>query len=168
MSANWKSIVKTIAPVLGTALGGPMAGGAIKMLTSTLLGDENATEQELESFITNANPEQLLPIKKIDNDFKLKMEGLGVDVFKLEAADRDSARAHHNDSRMPAILCLLLTAMVACGLAALLVVVVPPNNANIIYMIFGQILTAWMASIAYWVGTTKSSSDKNKLIGGAK
>jgi hypothetical protein len=41
---NWKSIVKSIAPVLGTALGGPIAGGAIKMLSSALLGNENERE----------------------------------------------------------------------------------------------------------------------------
>jgi hypothetical protein len=162
---NWKSIVKSIAPVLGTALGGPMAGGAIKMLSTALLGNEKANEQELESFILGANPDQLLQIKQLDADFKLKMEELGVDVFKLEVEDRDSARKNNKDSNMPAILCLLLTAMVAGGLAALLIMVIPPDNANIIYMIFGQILTAWTASIAYWVGTTKSSSDKNKVLG---
>jgi hypothetical protein len=32
-------------------------------------------------------------------------------------------------------------------------------------MVFGQVLTAWAASIAYWVGTTKSSGDKNKMLG---
>ncbi|AGH44520.1 hypothetical protein [Paraglaciecola psychrophila] len=165
---NWKSIVKSIAPVLGTALGGPMAGGAIKMLSTALLGNENANEQELESFILGANPDQLLQIKQLDADFKLKMEELGVDVFKLEVQDRDSARKNHKDSNMPAILCLLLTAMVAGGLAALLIMVIPPDNANIIYMVFGQILTAWTASIAYWVGTTKSSSDKNKALGVVK
>lgn len=165
---NWKSIVKSIAPVLGTALGGPMAGGAIKMLTSALLGDENATEQELENFIVNANPDQLLKIKQLDADFKLKMEELGVDVFKLEVADRDSARTAHQDSHMPSILCLLLTLMVCAGSYALIVANIPPANANILYMVFGQVLTAWAASIAYWVGTTKSSSDKSKLLGAVK
>jgi hypothetical protein len=162
---NWKSLVKSIAPVLGTALGGPMAGGAIKMLTSTLLGDENATEQELEKFIINANPDQLLPLKKLDSEFKLKMEELGVDVFKLEVADRNSARTHHKDNIMPAIICLLLTLMVCAGSYALIVAIIPPANANILYMVFGQVLTAWAASIAYWVGTTKSSGDKNKMLG---
>jgi hypothetical protein len=165
---NWKSIVKSIAPVLGTALGGPMAGGAIKMLTSTLLGDENATEQELENFIVNANPDQLLKIKQSDAEFKLKMEELGVDVFKLEVADRNSAREHHKDNMMPAILCLLLTLMVCAGSYALIVATIPPANANILYMVFGQVLTAWAASIAYWVGTTKSSGDKSKMLGMSK
>lgn len=161
---NWKSIVKSIAPVLGTALGGPMAGAAIKMLSGQFLGDENASEDQLSEFITTASPDKLIEIKKLDNDFKLKMNSLGVDVFALEAKDRDSARSHHKDHFMPTVICLLLTLMVSAGSYGLMVFIVPEENANILYMVFGQVITAWAGSIAYWVGTTKSSSDKTKLM----
>jgi len=162
---NWKSIVKSIAPVIGTALGGPMAGAAIKMLSATLLGNETGTEAELEEFIATASPDQLLKIRQIDNEFKLKMKALGVDVFELEVKDRDSARVHNKDHFMPALLCLLLTMMVAAGSYGLMVHTIPPENSSILYMVFGQVLTAWAGSIAYWVGTTKSSSDKSKSMG---
>jgi hypothetical protein len=165
MAVNWKSIVKSIAPVLGTALGGPMGGAAAKMLSAKLLGNENAEEAELEAFIATASPDQLLGIKEIENDFKLKMKSLDVDVFKLEQEGRSDARTHHKDHFMPALLCLLLTFMVAGGSYMLMTTEIPEKNANIIYMVFGQVLTAWAGSIAYWVGTTKSSSDKSKLLG---
>jgi hypothetical protein len=55
--------------------------------------------------------------------------------------------------------------MVAGGSYMLMTTEIPEKNANIIYMVFGQVLTAWAGSIAYWVGTTKSSSDKSKLLG---
>ena len=163
---DWKAIVRSVAPVLGTALGGPLAGGAIKALAGSLLGDENASEQDLEKYVLGANPNQLVEIKQLDADFKVKMKEIGVDVFKLENADRASARVNHRDSTMPAILCLLLTAMVTAGSYALIVMVIPPDNSNILYMVFGQVLTAWAASIAYWVGTTKGSSDKSKQLRG--
>jgi len=162
---NWKSIVKSIAPVLGTALGGPMAGAAIKMLSSKLLGNEDGTEAELEQFISTASPDQLLEIKNIDNDFKVKMKALDFNVFKLEQEGRENARNHHKDHFMPTLLCLLLTLMVSAGAYVLMTTEIPKDNANIIYMVFGQVLTAWAGSIAYWVGTTKSSSDKSKLLG---
>jgi len=162
---NWKSIVKSIAPVLGTALGGPMAGAAIKMLSSKLLGNEDGTEAELEQFISTASPDQLLQIKQIDNEFELSMKALDVDIFKIEQEGRANARTNHKDHFMPALLCLLLTFMVAGGSYMLMTTEIPEKNANIIYMVFGQVLTAWAGSIAYWVGTTKSSSDKSKLLG---
>jgi hypothetical protein len=164
MSMDWKSIVKSVAPVLGTALGGPMLGSTVKYLATELLGDEKATEQDVKSFISTASPDQLIPLKRLDLEFKIKMEELDVDVFKLEVADRSNARAENKDSRMPAIICLMLTVMVAGGTYFLMMETIPESNQNIVYMVFGQVLTAWTASIAYWVGTTRSSSDKSKML----
>ena len=163
MSFNWKDTLAAIAPTLATAIGGPIAGGAVKFLSGKLLG-EDATEDDLKNFITGASPEQLAQVKKLDNDFKLEMEKLGVDVFAMEVKDRDSARVNHKDHPMPMVICLLLTVLVAVGAYGLMTIVVPEQNANIVFMLFGQIVTAWGSSIAYWVGTTKSSSDKNKIM----
>jgi hypothetical protein len=161
---DWLQTLKAVAPVLATALGGPLAGGAVKFLSTHLLGDENASPQRIEDFILSASPEQLADVKRLDHQFKLDMEKLGVDVFSLEVQDRDSARKYHKAHWMPAAICLLLTLMVAAAAWALMRVEIPQENANILYMLFGQIVTAWGTSIAYWVGTTKSSSDKTQLI----
>lgn len=162
---GWKSIVKSVAPIVGTALGGPMAGAAIKSLSNALLGNDEGTEKELEAYVDNATPDQLLKIKELDANFKLQMEKLGVDVFALEVKDRDSARNHHKDHNMPSIICIFLTLMVCGGIYGLITQNIPPENANILYMALGQVLTAWAGSIAYWVGTTKSSGEKSKMLG---
>ena len=47
MSADWKTIVKSIAPTIGTALGGPLAGTAVKVLGNILLGNEDASHTEV-------------------------------------------------------------------------------------------------------------------------
>jgi len=54
---NWQELVKSVAPMIGTALGGPFAGMATKWLAGKLLGDENADAAALEAAITNASPE---------------------------------------------------------------------------------------------------------------
>ena len=165
---DWKEIVKSVAPVVGTALGGPMAGGALKFLATSLLGDENATEQDIETYVTEASPDQLLEIKKLDNDFKYKMEKLGVDLYKIETEGRGNARSAHKHSSMPTIICILLTIMVTGGAATLMLTSIPHENTEILHMLFGQVMTAWTASIAYWVGTTRSSGDKSRMLGIAK
>ena len=73
---DWKSTLSAIAPTIATALGGPLAGAATKFLASELLGDESASIESIESAILNASPEQLASIKKLDNDFKIKNEGV--------------------------------------------------------------------------------------------
>jgi hypothetical protein len=163
MSSNWKDTLAAIAPTLAAAIGGPLAGGAVKFLSGKLL-DEGANLKDLENFVTNASPEQLAEVKRSDNEFKLEMERLNVDLFALEVKGRENARVSHKDHPMPMVICLLLTLLVALGAYGLMTIVVPEQNANIVFMLFGQIVTAWGSSIAYWVGTTKSSSDKTKLI----
>jgi len=162
--SNWKSIVSTVAPILGTALGGPMAGAALKMLSSTLLGKEDADEAEMAAFISTASPEQLLKIKNMDREFELQMAAIGVDIFRLEQQGRADARANHKGHFMPTLICISLTLVVTAIAIGLMVMAIPERNEGILNMIIGQVLTAWIGSIAYWVGTTKSSSDKNKML----
>jgi hypothetical protein len=166
--SSWKQLVKNIAPVIGTALGGPMAGTAIKVLASEFLGDEDAPlaslEKQLATQLQSASPEMLTKLKELDNAFELRMVELGVDVFKLETQDRANARLHNKNSKMPATIVIMLTLLVAAGLTALLMFTIPPENAAIIYMVFGQVMGSWGASIAYWVGTTKSSGDKTQML----
>ena len=188
---DWKSTLSAIAPTLATALGGPLAGAATKFLASELLGDESASVESIESAIVNASPEQLASIKKLDNDFKIKMKELDVDIFNLEVQDRDSARDRevkmaesgandwmmnvtgrysrmsiydHKDSNTPAVLVYMLTALIAIVVYFLFTDVVPESNENTLYMLLGSLTTAWLQSVSYWTGTTRSSSDKNKLI----
>jgi hypothetical protein len=163
---KWQEIVKSVAPILGTALGGPMAGAAIKVLSGQILGDENASADALESAILSASPNQLVEIKRLDYQFKIDMQKLGVDVFELEVKDRSNARQAHKDSITPTIMLYLLTTMVSGILYALFSLDVPTDNKSILYMVVGQVITAWIAAVAYWYGTTKSSSDKSKMLTG--
>ncbi len=40
---DWKQVIKSIAPVLGTALGGPLAGTAIKVLGDAIIGGDTSS-----------------------------------------------------------------------------------------------------------------------------
>lgn len=101
-------IVATVAPGLATALGGPLAGQAVAALSQTLLGHPKGSHEEVEQAIIGATPDQLLAIKNADHDFTLKMKSAGVDLKKIAAADRDSARTNNKDSNIPAILTIAI------------------------------------------------------------
>lgn len=161
---NWKKTLGAIAPTLATALGGPMAGAATKFIASELLGDENVSSEEIETAVLTASPQDLVKIKEIDSKFKTKMKKLDIDVFALEVEDRDSARTNHKDSLTPAILVYMLTVLVSIVTYLLFNAIVPEQNENTLYMLLGSLMTAWLQSVSYWTGTTKSSSDKTKFI----
>lgn len=161
---NWKSIIGTVAPTIATALGGPMAGAAVKFLGSQFLGDENASEEKVADFVRQANPETLMQIKQADQEFAIQMERLGVDVFKLEVEDKKDARLQHKDSHMPSAMTVMLTIMMSSIIAALFLVPVQEGAKEVLFMLLGIAVKEWANSLHYWYGTTRGSSDKNKMF----
>lgn len=161
---NWKSIVSTVAPTIATALGGPMAGAAVKFLGSQFLDDENATEDQVAEYVRNASPDQLLKIKQADQEFTLQMEKLGVDVFKIEAEDKKNARAEHKHSKMPSILSVVLTLLVAAIVALLFYLEVPEGAREVLFMLLGVVVKEWGNSMQYWFGTTRGSAEKTAVM----
>ena len=91
MKGLLKNIVGAVAPTLGTALGGPMGGMAANMI-SEVLGVPN-DQKSIQQAIQNATPEQMLELKKAEQDFEVQMKELDVDVFKLETQDKQNARS---------------------------------------------------------------------------
>jgi len=161
---SWKDTLAAIAPTLATALGGPLAGAATKFLASELLGDENASIESIEAAVIGASPEALANLKQLDADFKLGMKKLDVDVFKIEATDKGDARKNNSDSNMPAILSISLTLFIVGIVCALFLTEPPAGAREVLFMLLGVVIKEWSNSMHYWYGTTRSSSDKNKLI----
>ena len=161
---DWKKTLGAIAPTIAATLGGPLAGTAVKFLSNELLGHENATEEEVAELILGASPDELVKLKKSDHDFKIKMKELDIDVFSLEVKDRDSARRNHKHSNTPAILVYMLTGLIAIVTYMLFNAVVPESNENTLYMLLGALTTAWLQSVSYWTGTTRSSAEKSATM----
>lgn len=92
MAADWKAIVRTVAPALAGALGSPIAGAATKVLADALLGDPNAPESQVAQAVMNATPDDLLKIREADQKFALAMKQANIDVLRLDVEDRKSAR----------------------------------------------------------------------------
>lgn len=157
---SWKETLGALAPTLATALGGPFAGAATKFIANKFLGSKDATEVDISDFISLASPEELLEVKNADNEFKLEMEKLGVDVFKIESEDKKNARKEHKLSSMPAIISVALTLFVI-GIVYALFYTAPPEAAeNVLFMLLGVVIKEWSNSMHYWFGTTRSSNEK--------
>ena len=84
------NIIGSVAPTLGTALGGPLGGMAGDAISKVLGCDNDPVS--LEKAIATATPEQLLEIKKVEKEFEAKMKELDVDLYKLETQEKQDAR----------------------------------------------------------------------------
>lgn len=94
--SDWKETLAAVAPNIATALGGPLGGMAATMALKALgiePGDHFGDPQgKLEHEVAHADPAVLAQLKKVDNDFKVEMRRLKIDIHKIDAADRASAR----------------------------------------------------------------------------
>ena len=94
MAFDWKSVIKTIAPVLGTALGGPVGGAALSVLSQTILGKTGGTEEELAQVLAGGlKPETMLALKEADQKFQLEMRRLDLESDKAAIDNTKDARS---------------------------------------------------------------------------
>jgi len=89
--SDWKDTLVAIAPTLASALGGPLAGLAVGLATKAL-GKTEGSESDLAAAIATGDPEVLVKLKEVETQFKLELKRLDVELDKVNATDRDSAR----------------------------------------------------------------------------
>lgn len=93
---NWQKLLQGVAPMIGTAIGGPLGGAAASFALDALgikpSPDADDNVRLLEERVKGASPEDLMMLKKADNDFEVKMAELGIKKVELSHMDRTSAR----------------------------------------------------------------------------
>ena len=158
---NWKDIAGVVgkaAPLVGIALGaGP--GATIGKLVANALGVENSPSAVSQALQTD--PEAAIKLQKLETENEQHIREYAFKVLGAELADKQNTRKEHAGSKMPAVICVSLTILVAAGAGMLFTLDIPEANREIAYLLFGTLLAKWGDSIAYWVGTTRSSSVKN-------
>ena len=161
---DWKNLLGSIAPTIATALGGPLAGTATKFLANHFLGDEDAPMEDIQAAVMGASPEQLAALKKIDADFKVEMERIGVDIFALEVEDRKSARdMAAKTSLVPQ---MILSCIYISGYFALIYLLLfgdvelKASISDMAKVLIGIMTTAIPMILQFWFGSSHGSKNK--------
>ena len=147
-----KNIVGAVAPTLGTALGGPMGGMAANMIAE-VLGVPN-TPKAIEKAIAEATPEQMLELKKAEQEFEMQMKELDVDVFKLETQDKQDARGKFGKDWTTRIMGI---ATIGGFLAYIFMVTLQPpeqNSEALINLVLGYLGGLASAVISFYFGAS--------------
>ena len=167
MEFSWEGIVKTVAPVLGTALGGPFGGMAAKAITGAILGEESDDVEAAQMAIANASPEQLQALKKAEYDFKAAMKELDIKEQQLYIDDIKDAREmqEKTDSFMPALIAVVAFVGFFGILGALIFVEVPDKSLSPLNIMLGSLGTIVVGVTHFYYGSSKGSKDKTKLMG---
>lgn len=163
-------ILKTVAPMLATAIGGPLGGVAVSAIGSAL-GMDKATQETVSARLQGATPADLLAIKQAENDFTAKMKELDIGLESLQiktaADDRASARAREIAVKdwIPGVLAILVTAGFFSVLTWMLRYGVPKEGGSeALLVMLGALGAAWASIVAYYFGSSSESSKKNAVI----
>ena len=155
-----KTILGSLAPTLGAALGGPIGGQAGQILSS-ILGVPN-NPKSLEQAMNNLTAEQMSELKMAENDFKVQMKELEVDVFALEVDDKQDARKKFSKDWTPRI---LGTVTLAGFFGYIFLVTVQPPDANsdtIVSLVLGYLGGLASAVISFYFGASNTPDKEDK------
>ena len=164
--AKFGPLLGQVAPSIATALGGPLAGVAVRTLSNALFGHEDASEQQVSDALSTATPDQLAAIKKIDADFKVQMKSLDIDLERIAAGDRDSARQMQQNTKdsTPKILAYFITFGFFGALVWILVFGLPQTGLEVLLMMLGSLSTSWTGVVQFYYGSSAGSKAKTDAL----
>jgi len=157
-------LIGEIAPTIAGAIFGPVGGLAAKALTQALGINDGASHDDIENAILNATPEQLAAIKRADNDFKVQMKNLDIDLVRIAADDRASARsmAVGTHSLTPSIMSYVIVVCWAVIQYYLFTHVIDPSMRELVARVLGTLDGALMLVLSFWFGSS------NPIVGEKK
>ena len=151
-----KLTLATVAPLLGTAVGGPLGGTVANIIAGALgLAPDTAPEQ-VASAVTGATADQLIALRNADHDFAEKMKQLEIDAAKLTYDDKANARAREAaiKDHTPAILALGLTVGFFGLLSVMLFHAVPDGSSTLLNVMLGSLGSSFGMMVAYYYGAS--------------
>lgn len=163
MSSDW---LKTIAPMLGTALAGPLGGAAASFLADKLGVQEKtvkAVSEVLNSGKLDAN--QVAQIKLAEIEFEKFLESNKIRIEELDAADRKSARDMQiaAGSWVPGVLAIGIT----LGFFGILGWMLSDPNykpTEPLLIMLGSLGTAWASIIGFYFGSSHGSRANQQAL----
>lgn len=166
---DWAKVISTVAPWIGTALGGPLGGMAVEAAASAL-GVSDKTADAVKQALAGVTPDQMLALKKADQDFALQMQALGfkqvTDLEAIAAGDRKDARDMQRATRsiMPAVLSCVVTVGFLGLLTGMMLGVLHVSDSQALLLMLGALGAAFGAVIQFWFGTTHDSGRKTDML----
>ena len=147
-----------------------MAGIAVRTISEVLLGKPDGTETELEEAAAKATPEQLLALKKAEQEFTVRMRELDIDLERIGNSDRDSARDREVKTKdwMPRALAIVIVGGFMLTVFLVLMGYVEgmkdPLMATTVGTLIGFVSAKCEQVVAYYFGSSAGSKAKDEAM----
>jgi len=159
--------LKTLAPMLGTALAGPLGGAAAAFLADKL-GLEAKTVKAVTDAITSGQltPEQITGIKLAEIEFEKFLKTHEIDLARLDVDNTKSARDMQTAtrSRTPDVLAGLIVLGFFGILITMMLGYLNVSDQQALLMLLGALAAAFGAVINFFFGSSHGSQAKDRLL----
>jgi hypothetical protein len=163
-----QTLLREHAPSLSHALGGPLAGAAVELLSRRLLGRQEGSEEELADMLRAADPATRLKVQEASLAFDRAVLELSLRSEEIAASDRASARRREIAlrDRIPGFLGAVVLTGFFCVLGVMLVSEIPEGAETEFSIMLGALSTMAAAVMNYYFGSSASSREKTHLLSG--
>jgi gas vesicle protein len=158
-------LLKTIAPLLGTALGGPLGGAAAAFIADKLGLESKDVKAVGEALSGNKlQPDQITQIKLAEIEFEKFCKQNAIDVAKLDFDNTKDARDMQKTTRsyFPATLSSGIVVGFFGILTSMLVFEYKPTEPLLIML--GALGAAFGAVVNFWLGSSNGSQRKDQML----
>jgi hypothetical protein len=163
---NWLDTIKTIAPTVASALGGPLAGIAVTALGS-LFGISEPTQEKIKSAIEQGQMtgEQISAIRTLELQLQAEERERGFRYAELEFKNVADARAMKisTNSFFPELLSTLIV-IGFFGILGWMMYKPSAIESQPLLIMLGSLGAAFGAVINYWLGSNKGSDRTKELL----
>jgi hypothetical protein len=156
--------LKTIAPTIATALGGPLAGLAIEAVSKAIGIDPKDVQSTISEGKLSAD--QIMLLKQAEVAMAARAQEMGLDFAKLGNEDRKSARDMQmsTQSNIPPALAIMIVLAWATVQGFLLTNIIDPSMRELIARVLGTLDGALMLVLSFYFGSSSGSQAKDAMI----
>ena len=156
--------LKSLAPTLATALGGPLAGMAVEAISKAIGVDPSEVQNTINSGKMTAD--QIASLQTAEIALKARAQEMGLDFEKLAVADRASARQMQisTNSFVPPALSIMIVVAWSAVQYFLLTHVIDPSMRELIARVLGNLDGALMLVLSFYFGSSSGSQAKDTML----
>ena len=156
--------LKQLAPLLGTAFGGPLGGAAASFIASKLGLSSDTVEAVTDTLATvKLNPDQIASLKEAEIDFKKFLETNKIDLQKLHNENTKDARALQiaTQSKVPGFLAIMIVGGFFAVLSGMMFGWLKTSDEQALLILLGALSAGFGAVLNYYFGSSKASDDRS-------
>lgn len=125
---------------------------------------------DIAAAVAGATPDQILQLKKLDQDFQVKMQELGFqhiqELEEIAEKDRESARLREMTvkDRVPLYLAMIVVIGFLLTIIYMLTNSLPPGEKDAVMLLLGALAGGFASVLGYYFGSSAGSASKDATI----